>query len=513
MKSLSAQRVNCFAGCGIGFCTLSCFQGDFSLRDVAVAANTRAPSFQGAAFVPAYPDCPARRAILTALPLASDVPYCIYRIVAGDTLSSIARKYRTTPDAIMRANQETHVPGQKKVTDSNFIRAGAVLLIPNPSFSQSSLAPEGTSFPHLTITPEAIVPSPVSEEPAGSSNAQALPFSTDEEIVHMIEALQDDQKALQTDPQKVDLACVSTFTLAIVGVVLFRVWISRSPKPVPPWALNGHAIPPVAPPDEPVGNSALTDVQIATHYLSTPKHEDVIVSASTPSLYALVLADGASSYRVSGGEISGGGRQAAEIAAHTALTYLLSHILPSLGMQEIMVHLHECFSAANTTLEEHNASTCIPGGTTLIIALLCQGEDGIWYWVYGNLGNGVLALLHSQPLLDGWPIHTPLLTKQSNGGTTLALPGYATQGYRHSIGCKPHVPGDILVMGSDGLEHLDTVTKNCDRLYFTNYLWKQMHNKRSRLDMVLHSLQNGRAEPQWSNALTLDDTTIGILWA
>ena len=329
----------------------------------------------------------------------------------------------------------------------------------------------------------------------------------------MIEALQDGQKTLRTDLEKAAPAWVGACTLAIVGVVLYRVWVSRSPKPVHPLALNGHDIQPIAPPDEPLGNSALTDITIATRYLSTPKHEDVILTASAPRLYALVLADGATSYRCSGGEISGGGRLAAEIAAHTALTYLTRHMLPSPGVPEMMTNLHDCFSAVNTALEEHNASTCIPGGTTLIIALLCQGGNGLWYWVYGNLGNGVLALLHAPPLLDGWPIHTPLLTKQSNGVTTLTLPRYATKGYRPAIGCRPHVPGDMLIMGSDGLEHLDTVTKKCDRLYFTNYLWQQIRHDRSRLDMVLHSLQHGRVEAQWRNALSLDDATIGILWA
>lgn len=313
--------------------------------------------------------------------------------------------------------------------------------------------------------------------------------------------------------KRVALAWGGAVALALLGVALVRAGSSRPPRPVPPVEPGGSLLPPVASPDASRGACARTDVHLATHYLSTPKHEDVILTVETARLYALVLADGATSYRYNGGEYSGGGRHAAEIAAHTARTYLTRQLLPCLSMQDMLAHVQACFSAANTALEKHNASTPTPGATTLMIALLWHGGKGRWYWVYGTLGNGLLELLHAPPLLAGWPIHTPLMAKQTNGVTTITMPGYAIQGYRPAVACTPHTPGDLLVMGSDGLEHLETVTKTYDKLYFSNYLWKQFRHDRARVERALHGLHHERADTHWRNALELDDTTIGILWA
>jgi Protein phosphatase 2C len=246
---------------------------------------------------------------------------------------------------------------------------------------------------------------------------------------------------------------------------------------------------------------------------SRPKGEDVIMTAEEDHFSAMVVADGSSSVEWNGREISGGGREAAQIAARTALTYLTGHLLPGMGIEEMVAILQGCFRQARTALEKHNASTTTPGGTTLLIALLCQGGDGLWYWLYGNLGNGVLTLLHTQPLFARWPIHTPLLSNHANGVTTISLPGYATQGYLPSVGVRPHSPGDMLVIGSDGLDHLNSVTMKCDRLYFLNFLWTQIQQGRSCLDSCLQALPTGRTDAPWQNALDLDDTTIGILWA
>ena len=68
-------------------------------------------------------------------------------------------------------------------------------------------------------------------------------------------------------------------------------------------------------------------------------------------------------------------------------------------------------------------------------------------------------------------------------------------------------------MGSDGLDHLDTVTKHCDRLSFTNYLWQELRHDPAHIAMVLEEMPLGRQDAPWRNALALDDTTIGILWA
>jgi hypothetical protein len=124
-----------------------------------------------------------------------------------------------------------------------------------------------------------------------------------------------------------------------------------------------------------------------------------------------------------------------------------------------------------------------------------------------------MVLLHTEPLLAGWPIHTPLLSKQANGVTTITLPGDGPEGVLPALGVRPYRAGDLLVLGSDGLDHLDTVTKKCDRLSFPNYLWKHIHDEYASVDMRLREMQQGRTDPAWQNALALDDTTIGILWA
>jgi hypothetical protein len=71
----------------------------------------------------------------------------------------------------------------------------------------------------------------------------------------------------------------------------------------------------------------------------------------------------------------------------------------------------------------------------------------------------------------------------------------------------------MLLIASDGLLHLDTVTKHTDHLSFQNYLWTQVRNNRPHLSAILHQLSEERTDAPWQNALTLDDTTIGILWS
>jgi hypothetical protein len=184
-----------------------------------------------------------------------------------------------------------------------------------------------------------------------------------------------------------------------------------------------------------------------------------------------------------------------------------------MGIGQMLTLLEDCFRAVRTALEEYNAKAPTPGATTLLIALLCQAGDGRWYWLSGHVGNGVLALLHTRELLSSWPVTTGLLSKHTNGLITVTLPGDGTQGFFPSVGVRPFRPGDLLVIGSDGLDHLDTLTKQRDRLTFLNYLWKTVQDERSGLERALAGLGNGRQEGQWQKALALDDTTIGMLWA
>jgi hypothetical protein len=255
------------------------------------------------------------------------------------------------------------------------------------------------------------------------------------------------------------------------------------------------------------------DIQTATCCLSCPKGEDVILRAGAAHFSALMVADGATILRLNGSEHAGGGGQAAELAAKTAITYLTSHLLPAMDIGQLLTLLEDCFRDARIALEESNAKAPTPGATTLLIGMLCQAADNRWYWLYGHVGNGVCALLHTKELLSSWPVATGLLSKHTNGMLTVTLPGDEAQGFLPSVGVRPFRPGDLLVIGSDGLDHLDTLTKQRDRLTFLNYLWKIVRDERSGLERALVGLGNARMDGQWQNALALDDTSIGMLWA
>jgi len=310
----------------------------------------------------------------------------------------------------------------------------------------------------------------------------------------------------------VALAMAGLLSLTSIGVLLLRPARSHPPHPVPEPRTAGQVMPSVSPPPMPRQESAPLDIQTATCCLSCPKGEDVILRAGGQHFSALVLADGASTLRRSGGEHSGGGGQAAELAAKTAITYLTRNLLPAMDISQIVMLLEDCFRAVRTALEEYNAKATTPGATTLLIGMLCQAGDGRWYWLSGHVGNGVCALLHTKELLSSWPVTTGLLSKHTNGLITITLPGYEEQGFFPSVGVRPYRMGDLLVIGSDGIDHLDALTKQRDRLTFLNYLWKIVQDERSSLERALMGLGNGRQEGQWQKALALDDTTIGMLW-
>jgi hypothetical protein len=400
---------------------------------------------------------------------------------------------------------------------------------------------------------ESPLPPPVPEEELFSSAVPVPPVSTGENSVPTPAAIHDDQKALQaafwelgthieglltrvrhhgqqleelsrdvatltghqqrfTKTIAAILASGVVLTLSVLGIVIVRVAGSHPPTPLLLAKTTCHGTKPVAP--VPAREScALPDIHMALSYLSTPKHEDRIASASCPGLHVLVVADGASSYRGEGVERSGGGAEAAALAVKVAITYLTDHLHPALGLTEALATLTGCFATATTALEKHNGAASIPGATTLLIAALWQERTGRWYWLSGNIGDGVLTILHTSQLLSGWPLATPLLSKQSNGTTTITLPGYAAAGIMPSLSVRPRFPGDMLLIGSDGLLHLDTVTKHTDHLSFHNYLWTQIRGDRPHLSTTVHQLPEGRTDAPWQNALTLDDTTLGILWS
>jgi len=315
------------------------------------------------------------------------------------------------------------------------------------------------------------------------------------------------------------LASGGVVTLALIGFIVVRAGIPPSLRALVPVATGkperGETLPALQPPSPSAGPAVhikKRDV-IAIQYLSTPKGEDCLLTDVTPGLYALALADGATNYRHEGKEFSGGGGQAARTAAREALTFLVSETHPELSLSHMLDRLAMCFTVAAKALQRHNDTASIPGATTLILAALWQAGDDRWYWLFGNVGDGFLSVLHSKERLAGWPVETRLLTKQANGMTTITLPDFPSHGFSPSVGVRPHRPGDILLLGSDGLEHLETVTKKCDRLTLPNYLYQHIQDDPGLISMALRHLEEGRLDAPWLSALALDDTTIGLIWA
>ncbi len=449
----------------------------------------------------AYPKCPGSG------PLAVNAPYCLHQVVPRQTLGSLAVRYGTTPEAIMQANQEPRVSGHKRLTDANLLRAGERILIPTPSLAPHSPEPKETRAAAPSSPIEQPIPPPVSDVPAALPPAPPrTPDPQPPPPPSMVRMLA--------------LASGSAVAVLLIGFVFIRAGLSSAPRHhLPPPAVE-HKTPQllIVPERVPAATSQAGNTLMAVHtaiqYVSTPKHEDCILAASEEGrLYALAVADGASICRGPGGEISGGGGEAARIAAQAALTYFMDQSQPSLTPEEMLARLESCFSGVNTALAEHNSQAPIPGATTLILAALWQAGDGRWYWLYGNVGNGALSIIHTTQLLSGWPVETPLLTKQANGRTTITLPGYESHGFHPAVGLRPYRPGDILLVGSDGLTNLDAVTKHSDRLTLPNYLCRETGNDPSRLSTTLAGLREHRQDAPWQNALRLDDTAIGLIWA
>ena len=553
MQSRSPRMMPWFAPCGIVVLALGALAGVISFRNVAFAAQTPAPSSLGAA-VSASPVCPFSGPLPFPLSPREARLRCVYRIAAGDTLSTIARHFATTPETLSRLNRKRLVSGQKPITNRNALTAGALLLIPPPlaSPAPAPATPHASSQP--TEAHESPVPTPVEEkivktrealQEAQTSLTAALGEQTTRlvelielarqygqqlvhigdnlaELTHMLEQQRIALAALQNDVEKTQsrwapgnavlLVVGGLYTLVTIVALLGAAALSHSPH-APSVETTASSLAPVAAPTMSPRNPFPMDIRIAACSLSSPKGEDVVLSAEEAHFSAIVVADGASSALCGGAELSGGGAQAAQIAAKTAITYLKNNLLPAMGIKEMLSLLEDCFSTARTALEHTNASAPTPGATTLLIGMLCQTPDGRWYWLFGHVGNGVLALLHTEQRLSSWPVATPLLSKHANGRTTITLPGYETQGVLPSVGVRLHRPGDLFVIASDGLDHLDTVTKHADRLTFLNYLWKIVQDERSGLERGLKALVTGRDDKEWQNALALDDTTIGILWA
>jgi hypothetical protein len=493
MKARSASPFSWSTALAIVLFALCSVAGEVSVRPVAFSNQSQAPAFAGAA----SPSCIIP---LFSLPLApEDTPARDPFPPAGSplTLPVPEELFSCTVPALPVSTDENKVPPREAIKeDQQALKAAGEQQGTQIEGLQTRQQHQGHALSQL------------GKEVATLTSAQL-------HLTNTIAAIRND--AAKRTPhfsfaQTVALASGGVLALSVLGIVIVRVVGSRPPSPLPTLKTPNHGTTLVAPVDT-GEESGLPDIHMALHYLSTPKHEDRIASASCPGLHVLVVADGASSFRGEGTAVSGGGGAAAAIAAKVAITHLTERLHPALGTTELLACLFDCFAAVNTALEYHNGAASIPGATTLLFAALWQADSGVWYWLYGNIGDGVLLLLHTGQLLSSWPLSTPLLSRQSNGTTTITLPGYAAAGIAPSIGLRPHVPGDMLLIGSDGLDHLDTVTKHADRLTFANYLWTRIRSDPLSLSTHLKALPEGRTDASWQTALTLDDTTLGILWS
>jgi hypothetical protein len=468
--------------------------GEESARPVPFPNQSQAPAFAGAWASPSY-----------ILPLFSPAP------AIEDTLDRALFLHAESPlpPPVSEELFSCTDPVPPVSTDENSVPTLAALQEGQKAL-QATVEQQGTQIAGLQT-----LQLQQGQELSQLGNDVAMLKSDQMHLTNTIAAIRNDAAKRQAHvsfAQTVALASGGVLALSVLGIVIVRLAGSRPPAPLPTLKTPCRKTTPVAPVDTGVA-CGLPDIHMALHYLSTPKHEDRIAAASCPGLHVLVVADGASSCQGEGTAVSGGGGEAAAIAVMVAITHLTEHLHPALGITALLESLFDCFASVNTSIEHHNEAASIPGATTLLFAALWQADSGMWYWLYGNIGDGVLTLLHTTQLLSGWPLSTPLLSKQSNGTTTITLPGYAAAGIAPSIGIAPHVPGDMLLIGSDGLDHLDTVTKHTDRLTLANYLWTRIRSDRSHLLTHVKALPEGRTDAPWQTALTLDDTTIGILWS
>jgi hypothetical protein len=456
MQSHLARMAPWFSVSGILVFALGVAAGELSFSQVAFAAQTKAPSSQGA---------PASRATARTPPVRTD--------------ETSVQALTDLKDSLKALNAAVQEQGRRL---------------------EELIERQEQQEKHLTQLVSDI----------------AMLTSRQEQQTDALAAVRTDAEEVLSRAYRertVALAVAGVFTLVTLGAFLFFVYPGRPLPPVSPVKTAAGDAPPVVTPTKCTDQRASLNIQTAACSLSSPKGEDVILRAKGAHFSAIVIADGASTLRRSGSEHSGGGGQAAELAAKTAVTYLTRKLLPAMGIGQMLTLLEDCFRDVRTALEEYNAPAQTPGATTLLIGMLCQAGDGRWYWLSGHVGNGVLALLHTKERLSSWPIHTPLLTRHTNGVTTITLPGDKEQGFFPSVGVRLHRMGDLLVIGSDGLDHLDTLTKQRDRLTFLNYLWKIVQDERSSLERALKALETDRQDEQWQKALVLDDTTIGMLWA
>ena len=524
-----------------------------SIVGLALGAFTGVLFVRETAFAAQRPGCLLTMALPKGRSPHDAGSWCVYQIAPGDTLGTIARSFSISGEELRLANRKRRIPGQQPVANRHRLTAGALLLLPPPVPS---------STPADTPEPAVPPPAPGDQEPPSAvtpgtqehiGQAQLVErqeqHARDDDGLASVKRGLEQQRialdALGRDAQKTrSRQSINTGLLAVCGVltigtlsVLFASGILNYPGllPGPPGGQTAPAPPPsfttslsplrgstnisVTEGHEQISTAGLVlpgsplpslDIQSAWRCLSSPKGEDVIRSARDSHYAAFALADGASSLRWEGGEITGGGAIAASIAAESAITCLTHHLCAVMGIEDMLGLLEEAFRDAREALGRSNASAEVPGATTLLIALLAQTGDGGWYWFTGHVGNGVLALIHTGQLLSSWPVTTALLSKHSNGVNTIMLPGVDGTCLHPALCARPHQPGDMLVIGSDGLEYLNAVTWNDDKMTFVNYLWKRVGD-RSCLERCLRNLGNG--DGHFTKALSIDDTTIGVILA
>jgi len=163
-----------------------------------------------------------------------------------------------------------------------------------------------------------------------------------------------------------------------------------------------------------------------------------------------VVADGVSD--------SENGGQAAEEAVIAAVRQL-SVLKPGLDHAEVSDILGSVFDQAGVSLRNKK----IPGATTLLVGFPyihpprggSSTRDGVGWWHYGYIGDGGMTVISKAKdrRIDGRSMSTFLLSPQK----FVATASVSSKGCTHRpvIGCVQYVPGDSLVMMTDGFGDLD----------------------------------------------------------
>jgi LysM repeat protein len=105
---------------------------------------------------------------LAAKPAAAETVPQTYTVVAGDTLKKIASKFKTSIEALEKANN---------ITGTSIIRTGQVLVVGKTSSSQAAPAPAKSQLVPVSQATPSVVAKPAPVQPVAAKTAPAAPVA------------------------------------------------------------------------------------------------------------------------------------------------------------------------------------------------------------------------------------------------------------------------------------------------------------------------------------------------